>query len=735
LNILTLSDHSTHKQVEEVILKIGINFHLINFVDFKSFLTSDEPIPEIAIIGPGKVSDTKMLLLELVSKTPRIPTVVIVKKSDFGAEIQAELIKAGALGISSDDNLGSISQHIVRISIAHGLVESDFNDSYAPEILQYIIDSNDSLLSVINQDNRYEVVNEAFSQKFSRNKEELIGVSPAEIWGHEIFEDKIKLNLERCLNGEIVRYKAYFDLPGITGKCYEVIYRPYYPGKGKRKFSIVETRDITDIESIKKEVEDIRQKNFYFEKYLPIGVFECSTDGKILTSNDTFRNILELDEDDEINLLSFFNSDHRFTDYLDSIKAGEASTFSQLKMETAKGNDIFVRISSHARSDSEKNIIVNATLEDNTREVLLERKLTMTNRMETLGTLAGGIAHDFNTILTTISGYTELTIQEADEDSPVRDYMTKLSSATSKAESVINQMLTFSKQITHEKISVKIEKVFREAMQFVRTALPYNIYLEEETSSINGYILADPTQLFRVFLNIATNSIQAMERDGGILGASLRESLIDSRRFAEVEFRDTGPGIEKSILDRIYEPFFTTKETGKGTGMGLSVAHGIITELGGDIIVESSPGKGATFVVRLPVYLENDLMMPENQETGRTVLYADDNIHFSRTISIALESLGYQVLLASSYDDLHTIINAPDSKIDIYFIRYGFDNQTDKNLLDNLFRKLTGSKIVVILKPGSSIFNDFARNHRGDVFIIHEPVSLRDILNVIHENC
>ena len=735
LKILTLSDPSTHKRVEETIQRTGINCQLTNFGDFKSFLTSDEPIPEIAIIGPGKISDTKALLLELVSKSPRIPTVVIVRKPDFGPEIQAELIKAGAFGISSDDNLGSISQHIVRISIACGLVESDYKNSYETEILQYIIDNNDSLLSVINQENKYEVVSEAFSEKFRIKKEELIGATPAELWGHEIFEDKIKMNLEKCLNGEVVRYKAYFDISGITGKCYEVIYRPYNPGKGKKRFSIVETRDITEMDSIRREAEDIRQKNYYFEKYLPIGVFECLTNGKVLTSNDTFRNILELEENGEINLSSFFKSDHRFTNYLGSINEGEASTFSQLKMETAKENDIFVRISSHARSDSNKNIVVNAILEDNTREVLLERKLSMTHRMETLGTLAGGIAHDFNTILTTIAGYTELTRQEVDEGSPVYDYMTKLNSAILKAVSVINQMLTFSKQISHEKISVKIEKVFVEAMQFVRTALPYNIYLEDETSTINGYILGDPTELFRVFLNIATNSIQAMEQEGGILGVTLRETVIDTRSFAEVEFRDTGPGIEKSILDRIYEPFFTTKETGKGTGMGLSVTHGIITELGGDINVESLPGKGTTFIVRLPLFLESDLMIPENHDLGRTILYADDNIHFSRTISIALESLGYRVILASNYNDLLKIVNVPKPKVDIYFIRCGFDNQSDKNLLDNLFKKVIGSKIVIILKPGSTIISDFVRDHRADVFIIHEPVNLREILNAIHENC
>jgi len=477
-------------------------------------------------------------------------------------------------------------------------------------------------------------------------------------------------------------------------------------------------------------------RNYYFEKYLPFGVFDCDRSGKILYANNTFFNILEIPDSDRtgISMDRFFQNDGRFIDYLGEINEGESSTFSQLQMITSAGTEIFARISTHVRNDENSGLVVNGILEDNTREVLLEKKLSSTHRMETLGTLAGGIAHDFNTILTTISGYSELTMDEVEPGSVVSDYMSKVNHAIKRAESVINQMLTFSRQIDLEKIPVKVSDVIREATDFMRSAIPYNVRLESETEDPELIVLADPTQLFRVLLNIMTNSAQAMEQNGGVLSVTLAHETVNNRNFADIRIADTGSGIDKSVIDRIYEPFFTTKEVGKGTGMGLSVAHGIVTELGGELNVESLPGAGTTFLVRLPVTemgLRND--SHPGSEPLRTIMYADENLYFSRTVSLALERMGYRVLLASDMDDMALIMRHSRSDVDIFFIRCGFSKAGGAEIVQRIAEVNRDARIVLITKPGSDTYRNILKEERNRVSVINEPVSLHEIMNAINE--
>ena len=169
-----------------------------------------------------------------------------------------------------------------------------------------------------------------------------------------------------------------------------------------------------------------------------------------------------------------------------------------------------------------------------------------------------------------------------------------------------------------------------EAVSFMEAALPYNIRLKLEINESRGYINADPTQLFRVFLNIMTNSMQAMEKAGGKITVRVDSLQADSGSMAIIRISDTGSGIDKSVIERIYEPFFTTKEQGKGTGMGLSVAHGIITGLGGEIAVDSSPGEGTLFTINIPCLesLPDEQSFAIQDKKWVKILYLDNNILF-----------------------------------------------------------------------------------------------------------
>ncbi|MEE4215568.1 MAG: ATP-binding protein [Bacteroidales bacterium] len=471
------------------------------------------------------------------------------------------------------------------------------------EILSYLLDSSDSMISIINDRMRYVAVNEPFCRSFNMDKRQLVGKCPSELWGENTYREKILSNIERSLGGETVKYRAFFDVPDSPGKYYDVTYRPFKSPGTSLNYTIIETKGIGTGDKLNGQFIDIDQKYKYSESYLPFGMFSCDRQGAILGANDAFYDLLEVSRNDrdKLNFNELLKTDHRFTQHLSSGKTGETATFSNVRMLTPGGREIFARISSHIREDEHSGIITNGTLEDVTREVVLERQLQQAQRLETLGTLAGGVAHDFNTILTTISGYSEMTMEEAGENAVVCEYMESLKAAINKAQNIINQMLVFSRQLEQHRVDLEAYKILKEAVDFVKTSLPSNIKLRTKYESPGGFIYADPTQLFRVFLNIMTNALHAMGEQEGTLTISLAGSKIRGKSYVDIGIADTGKGIDPSIMERIFEPFFSTRKDDGGTGMGLAVAHGIITGIGGEINVESAPGKGSLFTIRIPL--------------------------------------------------------------------------------------------------------------------------------------
>ena len=233
--------------------------------------------------------------------------------------------------------------------------------------------------------------------------------------------------------------------------------------------------------------------------------------------------------------------------------------------------------------------------------------------METLGTLAGGIAHDFNNLLTGILGYQELALDTLPEDHPSRSCLTEARNACGRAHELVEQILTFSRQTSGGKpVSVDLGSIVEEARRFLRATVPATIQIEVVVSPDCGRIMADPTQLHQVLLNLGTNAAHAMRMGGGALRIALSPVALGATRAAAMgnlqagdyvclSVADNGHGMDADTQKRIFDPFFTTKEVGEGTGLGLAVVHGIVHAHGGAIEVITAPGEGAEFRIYLPV--------------------------------------------------------------------------------------------------------------------------------------
>ena len=290
----------------------------------------------------------------------------------------------------------------------------------------------------------------------------------------------------------------------------------------------------------------------------------------------------------------------------------------------------------------------------------LEKQLQHTQKMEAIGTLAGGIAHDFNNILAGIIGYAELTLSELPKsDTTLNHYVSRVLDAGNRAKSLVQQILKFSRKDDTTLVPLSISPLLKEAIKLLRSTLPATIRINEDVRADPDTVVADATQLHQVIMNLCTNAYHAMRTDGGTLTVSLSNQRIAKPRYflaskispgdyVKLSVTDTGHGIPAEILDRIFEPYFTTKDIHEGTGLGLSVTFGIIKNLNGLIEVEHTSPGSTTFSVFLPLQEQVGLdgeKITQRLPTGSNemVLCVDDERIFLEVVQKHLEQLGYRV--------------------------------------------------------------------------------------------
>ena len=288
----------------------------------------------------------------------------------------------------------------------------------------------------------------------------------------------------------------------------------------------------------------------------------------------------------------------------------------------------------------------------------LEAQLRQAQKMEAVGTLAGGIAHEFNNILGIILGNAELAREDIPQSNPAHFNLSEIKTASLRAKEIVRQLLTFGRKTEENRQPVSLVPVIREAIKLLRSSIPANIQFEEDIATDGCCVLADSTQIQQILLNLGANAAHAMETTGGILRFSLHDMTLHhanqkhasgmrSGRYVVLQVSDTGEGIPADIVERIFDPYFTTKEVGKGAGLGLSVVHGIVERHGGWIEVDSKPARGTTFKIFFPAetrLFEPGVDISDQPPTGHErILFVDDEASIAAVWSSILTRLGYQV--------------------------------------------------------------------------------------------
>jgi len=338
----------------------------------------------------------------------------------------------------------------------------------------------------------------------------------------------------------------------------------------------------------------------------------------------------------------------------------------------------------------------------------LEDQLRHAHKMEAIGILAGGIAHEFNNILAIIIPNTELAEDDVPDRSLARECLDEIRSAALRASEVVQQILSFARKSLTERKPVQITPIIKDCLRLLRASIPATIEISQEISCGFDTVLADPTQISQVIMNLCTNAAQAMNEHAGVLKVTLKNVDFENQDekldvkpgcYVALTVSDTGDGIKPEIIDRIFDPYFTTKEVGKGTGMGLAVIHGIVKNLDGTISVTSDPGKRSVFEVLLPVIeaeTQQKAKEPEALPTGNEkILFIDDEKSIVKIVQRILERLGYQVETKTNPVEALELFRSGPDQFDLVITDMTMPKMTGENLAKEILNIRSDMPIIL----------------------------------------
>jgi len=377
----------------------------------------------------------------------------------------------------------------------------------------------------------------------------------------------------------------------------------------------------------------------------------------------------------------------------------------------------------------------------------IKDRLIQVQKMETIGTLAGGIAHDFNNILTPILGYTEMALEELSEESLLRYDIDQINVAATRGKDLVQQILTFSRQVDFDKKPLKLDEIVVEVMKLIRASFPSNIEIRQDLDAETGTVLADATQMHQIIMNLATNALHAMKASGGELSVKLDLVEVGARpikgtakiqkgTYVRLKISDTGHGMDKRTIERIFEPFFTKKEVGSGSGLGLSVVHGIVNNYNGTIVVESKPGVGSTFIIYLPQHTERFVSQKEaSQKVKRgkgSILFVDDEKEITFMGKRMLESLGYTVDIKSDSQEALADFKEHPEKYDLLVTDQAMPKMLGTELIGNMRQIRPDLKSIIITGYQDSIPKDAIKQF-GIAEVISKPLILSEFSELIRK--
>ena len=520
---------------------------------------------------------------------------------------------------------------------------------------------------------------------------------------------------------------------------------------------------VTDITARKEAEEALRKSEAIFRltfQNAPIGMALCKMDGSFVQANPAYCNMMGYSESElrKLKFQSVTHPDDLVTQmpYYEKCLQGKIESYQIEKRYITKDKEtIWVNMTAAVTQDENGNPLYALIMAKDISEVKraeenryqLEIQLRQAQKMEAIGTLAGGIAHDFNNILGIIIGFTEIAYKDSEEGSILHHNMQRILDAGHRAKDLVKQILAFSHKSDQDNRIILLAPIVKESLKLLRASLPATIGIRQKIEPNLDAISADPIQIHQVLMNLCTNSAHAMEKTGGVLEVQLKNTnLIEADAaqlpdlapgfYVKLIVRDTGSGMDSATLERIFEPYFTTKQKGEGTGLGLAVVHGIVRRQGGSINVSSAKGKGTTFEIFWPAAVSEVRAEPVQMDSPPTgnenILFVDDEKSLIELGDKMLSSLGYHVVTKTDPLEAIEIFKTNPDQFDLIITDMAMPNMSGTRVAKELM-KIRADIPIVLCTGFSKLVDAETAKSFGIKGFLMKPITLHRLAETVRE--
>jgi PAS domain S-box-containing protein len=612
--------------------------------------------------------------------------------------------------------------------------------------LRLITNKTPGIVSRVDRSLRYLFVNEMYEQIFNRRREDIIGSTMQEVLGEALFND-VRDYIDQVLSGVPVSFESkYLDHTGLVHDAL-VNYVPDFNVNKEVTGFFVMAFNITDLRRAEAavRVSDVALKS------ISQGVIIADRDGRILSLNRAFTTITGYQPEEVLHrpcaeVLAHFQDPQTLPHLLEAKSHG--IEFSTEVLDRRRDGSLFWNdlTLSPVRDHSGTLTHYITVIRDVTERRRLEEQLRRSQRMEAIGHLAGGVAHDFNNILAAVFGNAELALQNCPDSDPNRPCLQEILTACARGKSMIQQILAFSRQQPQQRRVIHLAPVIQETVNLLRVTLPSSVQIRVDLSPDTPEVLADPTQIHQVLVNLCTNAWHAIGDKPGVIEIILDRLTTPDRtqlspgglpagQHARITVRDNGQGILPENLERIFDPFFTTKDHGKGTGLGLAMVMGILQAHEGTVGVESQPGLGTTFCIQIPASLSNTKAPtppPSHAQrgSGQRILFLDDEPSLVSVASRMLRHLGYVVdAFENPEEALRQFHNRP-TDFSLVITDHNMPGQTGLQVAEQIHAAQPDLPILLCSGRISDELSEQA-SHVGIRELLHKPVAMDELHSAI----